>query len=89
VVFLGTVSFNSGFECKEWDHFNNKNNNAMNRYWKAASASVDGKVLARAEIKFLSFTGQWGYKFWEGKHSSKEVVEHFNDSRHAGFDALL
>jgi hypothetical protein len=89
VVFLGTVSFNSGFECKEWDHFNNRHNNAMNRYWSAASASVDGKVLARAEIKFLSFTGQWGYMFWEGKHRSKEVVKYFSDSRDKGFDALL
>lgn len=89
VVFLGWVSAESTFVCKEWDWVNDKWNNNMNRWWKVISVSANGKAQVRGEIKFGSFVYQQGYTIWSDRKSSGQVAQHFSSRRNTGLDSLL
>jgi hypothetical protein len=71
IVFVGTAGAGHSYRCSEYDWYNDKWNNIMSHSARIGRASIDGKLSARAELRFGPVVFQEGYEIWSG---SKEAA---------------
>jgi hypothetical protein len=89
IVFQGTAGTGIGWKCWEYDWYNDKWNNDMTHNVQIGAWKADGKVVARAELRWGPVVFQEGYQIWAGQKSgSVKNIYRRSENLH-GLDLLL
>jgi hypothetical protein len=89
IVFQGTVGIGLGYKCREYDWYNDKWNNVMNHTAQIGATKADGKLVARAELRWDPVTFQNGYQIWAGSKTGAIRDPSTSDGNNHALDLLL
>jgi hypothetical protein len=89
IVFQGTAGLGIGYKVREYDWYNDKWNNVMRHNAQIANGTADGKLVARAELRWGPVVFQNGYLIWQGSKSNDGIPTKTYDHNNQVFDLLL
>jgi hypothetical protein len=89
IVFQGRAGVGFGYKCTEYDWYNDKWNNSMRNAAQAGNTRADGKLVARAELRWGSVTFQNGYQIWSGNKQNNGWAPVDNNNYYERLDQLL
>jgi hypothetical protein len=89
IVFQGTAGLGIGYKCTEYDWYNDKWNNDMRHNAQIANGTANGKLLARAELRWGPVVFQNGYLLWQGSKRNDGIPTKTHTGNNQGLDLLL
>ena len=89
IVFQGTAGLGIGYKVREYDWYNDKWSNVMRHNAQIANGTADGKLVARAELRWGPVVFQNGYLIWQGSKSNDGIPTKTYDHNNQGLDLLL